>query len=190
MAAVDFKVIKSFFTPDELKVYQAYCYNRVDENKYSYEELMYHNHKNGKPTRESANIGPCWYMDSLMNSLLDVKKPIVEKACGFKLYPTYSYWRYYVFGGRLKKHIDRPSCEISISACIKKEGKWPLVIDGHSIELEEGEALLYAGCDHYHWRPSFYKGEGMAQVFFHYVNQNGPNKDHAYDQIHKRNFRG
>jgi hypothetical protein len=32
-------------------------------------------------------------------------------------------------------------------------------------------------------RPGIYKGEGIAQVFLHYVNQNGPNKDHAYDQI-------
>ena len=30
-----------------------------------------------------------------------------------------------------------------------------------------------------------YKGEGMAQVFFHYVNQNGPYKHHAYDNFLK-----
>ena len=178
MAAIEHKVIKSFFTQEELKVYQKYCYNKVDESKYSYKE------------RSMPGIGPCWYMDSLMNSLLDVKKPIVEKACGLKLYPTYSYWRYYVFGGRLNKHIDRPSCEISISACIKKEGNWPLIVEGDSIELEEGEALVYAGCDQYHWRPSFYKGEGMAQVFFHYVNQNGIYRNHAYDQIHKQETYG
>ena len=32
----------------------------------------------------------------------------------------------------------------------------------------------------------FYKGEGMAQVFLHYVNQNGIYRNHAYDQIHKQ----
>ena len=42
---------------------------------------------------------------------------------------------------------------------------------------------MYAGCDQKHWRPGIYKGEGMAQVFLHYVDQDGPNKDHAYDQI-------
>ena len=67
---------------------------------------------------------------------------------------------------------------------------WPLVIEGESIELEEGEALVYAGCDQYHWRPSFYKGEGMAQVFLHYVNQNGIYRNHAYDQIHKKEIYG
>ena len=49
---------------------------------------------------------------------------------------------------------------------------------------------MYAGCDQYHWRPSFYKGEGMAQVFFHYVNQNGIYRNHAYDQIHKQETYG
>jgi hypothetical protein len=36
-----------------------------------------------------------------------------------------------------------------------------------------------------HWRPGIYKGEGMAQVFLHYVNQNGINKKYAYDQNKK-----
>ena len=49
-------------------------------------------------------------------------------------------------------------------------------------DRDEGDALLYAGCEHRHGRPGTYKGEGMAQVFLHYVNQNGPNKDHAYDK--------
>ena len=39
------------------------------------------------------------------------------------------------------------------------------------IELEEGDAVLYTGCDQKHWRPGIYEGEGMAQVFLHYVNQ-------------------
>ena len=55
-----------------------------------------------------------------MLGLLDIKLPIVEKESNLKLFPTYAYWRYYIFGANLKQHIDRPSCEISITACIKK----------------------------------------------------------------------
>ena len=120
-----------------------------------------------------------------MTSFLDTKLPVVEKESNLKLFQTYTYWRYYVFGGKLKKHMDRPSCEISVSACIKKYDDWPIVIEGTSFKLKEGDAVLYAGCDQEHWRPGVYKGEGMAQVFFHYVNQIGPNKDHAYDQVSK-----
>ena len=85
----------------------------------------------------------------------------------------------------LKQHIDRPSCEISITACIKKYDNWPFIIEEEKIELDEGDALLYAGCEQKHGRLGMYKGEGMAQVFFHYVNQNGPYKHHAYDNISK-----
>jgi hypothetical protein len=49
-----------------------------------------------------------------MNSLLDTKLKTVEKKSNLKLFPTYAYWRYYVFGGNLEKHLDRPACEISV----------------------------------------------------------------------------
>ena len=120
-----------------------------------------------------------------MTALLDTKLPLVEKKSNLKLLPTYAYWRYYVFGAHLKKHTDRHACEISITTCIKKYDNWPIVVEGTSFELEEGDAVLYAGCDQEHERPGIYKGEGMAQVFFHYVNQNGIYKNYAYNQISK-----
>ena len=170
MVAVNYKLIKNFFSKEDLKVYQKYCYNKLDENKYTINEHIF---------------SPAWYNDPLMNSLLDVKLPVVEKESNLKLYPTYAYWRYYIFGATLKKHVDRPACEISVTACIKKYDNWPIIVEGTEFELEEGDAVLYAGCDQKHWRPGVYKGEGIAQVFLHYVNKNGPNKDHAYDLVNK-----
>jgi len=171
MATVDYKLIKNFFSKEELNVYQKYCFNKLDHNK--------------DYVIDNQSFSPAWYNDPLMNGLLDLKLPIVERESNLKLFPTYAYWRYYIFGGMLKKHSDRPACEISVTACIKKYDKWPIVVEGTSFELEEGDAVLYAGCDQKHWRPGVYKGEGMAQVFLHYVNQIGPNKDHAYDKINK-----
>ena len=86
-----------------------------------------------------------------------------------------------------QNHLDRPACEISVTACIKKYDNWPLIVGTEEIELEEGDAVIYPGCDQTHGRPGMYKGEGMAQVFLHYVDQNGPYKNHAYDQIGKTN---
>ena len=167
MTIKNYKIIKNFFTKDELTVYQKYCYNKLDENS---------NFK-----IDSQSFSPAWYNDPLMNSLLDVKKIIVEKQSKLKLFPTYAYWRYYIFGATLKQHLDRPACEISVTACIKKYDNWPLIIEKQKIELKEGDALLYAGCNHKHGRLGTYKGEGMAQVFLHYVNKDGPYKNHAYD---------
>ena len=169
MATVENKIIKNFFSKKELNILQKYCYNKIDSNK-DYEI-------------DVQCFSPAWYNDPLMTSFLDTKLSLVEEKSNLKLFPTYAYWRYYVFGAVLKKHTDRPACEISITACIKKYDNWPIVVEGTSFELEEGDAILYAGCDQEHWRPGVYKGEGMAQVFFHYVNQNGPNKNHAYDKI-------
>ena len=171
MATVDNKLIKNFFSEEELNVLQKYCYNKLDFNK--------------DYVLDEQSFSPAWYHDALMNSLLNTKLSKVEEECNLKLFPTYSYWRYYVYGGTLSKHTDRPACEISVTACIKKYDKWPIIVEEKSFELEEGDAVLYAGCEQEHWRPGVYKGEGMAQVFLHYVNQNGPNKDHAYDQINK-----
>ena len=171
MAAVNYKLIKNFFNTDELKVYQKYCYNKLDINK---------NYK-----IDVQSFSPSWYNDPLMNSLLDIKLSTVEKESNLKLFPTYAYWRYYIFGATLSKHKDRPACEISVTACIKKYDNWPITVEGTSFELEEGDAVLYAGCDQKHGRPGTYEGEGMAQVFLHYVNKNGPYENHAYDLMNK-----
>ena len=175
MATVDYKLIKNFFSKEEVEVLQKYCYNKLDLNK--------------DYTIDPQSFSPSWYNDPLMMSLLDNKLPLVEKESNLKLFPTYAYWRYYVFGATLKKHTDRPACEISVTVCIKKYDDWPIVVEGTSFELEEGDAILYAGCDQEHWRPGVYKGEGMAQVFFHYVNQNGIYKNHAYDKTKENNER-
>lgn len=171
MAAVNFKVIKNFFSKEELNILQKYCYRKLDSNK--------------DWKIDDQSFSPSWHNDPLMISLLDIKLPLVEKESGLKLFPTFTYWRYYVLNAILKKHTDRPSCEVSITACIKKYDNWPLIIEGEEIELKEGDGLLYAGCEHKHGRPGIYEGEGMAQVFFHYVNQNGPYTQHAYDNFFK-----
>jgi len=171
MAVVEFKLIKNFYSLEELNILQKYCYNRLDhDNAYVF---------------DPQSFSPAWYNDPLMMVFLDKKLPLVEKESNLKLFPTYTYWRYYVFGGTLDQHKDRESSEVSVTACIKKYDNWPLIIEGQSFELEEGDGLLYAGRDQEHGRPGIYKGEGMAQHFLHYVNQNGPHKNHAYDKIIK-----
>jgi hypothetical protein len=171
MAPVKYSLIKDFFSKQELEIIQKYCYHKLDENR--------------NYNLDIQSFSPAWYNDPLMNSILDVKLSKVEIESKLKLYPTYTYWRYYVFGATLNKHEDRPACEISVSVCVKKYDDWPIFVEGTKFELNEGDAVLYSGCEQKHWRPGIYKGKGMAQVFFHYVNQNGPYKEHAYDQIEK-----
>lgn len=116
--------------------------------------------------------------DKLLEDLL----PHFETASGLKLLPTYSYARLYAPGEELKKHTDRPACEISATVTLGFDGKvWPIFMDGHAVNMKVGDAVLYRGQEVEHWRGEYTQGEWQAQVFLHYVDANGPHKDEKYD---------
>tara|TARA_R110002020_G_scaffold475823_1_gene712575 strand:+ start:581 stop:1126 length:546 start_codon:yes stop_codon:yes gene_type:complete len=163
-----YKVIKKFFSPNEITLFKLYCRNKLMANNWT--------------TDAQCPFTPMWAKDALADSLLESKLNAVESYCGLKLFKSYAYWRYYVFGSLLRPHYDRPSCEISITACVHKTDKWPLVIDDKHYELEEGDALLYLGHEMSHSRYDYFNGDGMAQIFLHYVDQSGPFTEHKEDE--------
>jgi len=130
------------------------------------------------------------FMDGLLVDLL----PGAEEISRRKLFPTYSYFRIYHRGDALEKHTDRPSCEISLSVCLGYLGAkpWPLLVEGpkgsSSIELAPGDGLLYKGIECPHWREAL-DGESTAQVFLHYVDQNGPYAEWKYDKRDSLSFK-
>lgn len=105
----------------------------------------------------------------------------MEKETGLSLLPTYAYWRMYTYGSYLKKHKDRPSCEISVTLHLGGDKKWPIFVEGKSFLLKPGDAIIYRGCEQEHWREKFY-GDWYSQLFIHYVNANGPNKEWYRDK--------
>jgi len=125
--------------------------------------------------------------DVFMDGLLVDFLPLAETITGMKLFPTYSYFRVYKRGDVLVRHTDRPSCEISLTLCLGYEagGPWPLFLETpggvSSIELGPGDALFYRGTECVHWREPM-SGERAAQVFLHYVDQNGPYAEWKYDK--------
>lgn len=44
-------------------------------------------------------------------------------------------------------------------------------------DIDKGSGVFYRGCELVHWREKYVEGEEQAQVFFHYVNANGPYRD-------------
>ena len=127
------------------------------------------------------------FADSLMEYVLKGVQPRVEELSGLKLFPTYSFFRLYRRGSTLRHHRDRPSCEISVSISLgpQLDTPWPLWISGpqgaKAVELAPGDALLYRGVECEHWRDRF-EGEELAQVFLHYVDQDGPYSDYKFDR--------
>jgi len=114
------------------------------------------------------------YADIVMETLLEKIKPKIEKQVQFKLTPTYSYARIYKKGDMLPRHKDRSNCEVSGTLFLGGD-KWDIYLDpsgksgkkGKKVKLDQGDILLYAGCEVEHWREPF-KGENCCQVFLHY----------------------
>jgi hypothetical protein len=140
-----------------------------------------------QPGDDQVQGAVCQYGDPIMEDLLSQLQPEVERATGLALFPTYSYLRVYKHKDILRRHTDRPSCEISISLCLGYEAPrpWLISIEGpigiSQVSLCAGDALLYRGISCPHWRDRF-EGEWLVQVFLHYVDQVGPCKQWKYDK--------
>ena len=115
------------------------------------------------------------YADPVMETLLVKVLPVMKKETGLDLCPTYSYARAYKKGDELKRHKDRPSCEISTTINLGGE-PWPIFIEGTKVLLDVGDMLVYSGCELEHWREPF-DGNICGQVFLHYNHVNGPFAD-------------
>ena len=136
---------------------------------------------------------------------------ILEQVIGRKLYNTYYYDRFYFPGQELKKHTDRPACEISVTIHVSTNIKesWPIWIktpdtfedktiktasgENRFVHLEAGDGMVYKGCERPHWRDpmpgllesTLNKDESLYyhQIFFHYVLQDGIRAHHAWDMV-------
>ena len=128
------------------------------------------------------------YVDPLIEIILKNSCEQVEQLTGLKLYPTYSFARVYVKGNYLEAHIDRPSCEISVTVNVATVGMpWEFMtkLPGEepiAYTLEPGDALIYKGFDVLHWRNTPDNTEITAQFMLHYVDQNGPNAEYKFDK--------
>ena len=133
------------------------------------------------------------YSDMFMETLMMKVLPVMQERTEMTLIPTYSYTRIYKKGDILKRHKDRPSCEISTTLYLGGD-PWTIFLDptgqktvineykqihkpnapkGIPVDLEVGDMLVYRGCELEHWREPF-EGEHGAQVFLHYNNIDGP----------------
>ena len=121
----------------------------------------------------------CIYGDAIFDTLLSKVKPVIEKKLKVKLVETYSYARLYTKGNVLKKHTDRESCEFSITLNLGGS-PWPLFLENSKlntskINLKPGDALIYKGAKHNHWREPLI-GDSCGQVFLHYIIQDNTNR--------------
>lgn len=144
---------------------------------------------NGQMTYDDGQVeqGYAAYGLAVSETLLGMFTEPLSHALEVPILPSYSYTRFYLKGAELKRHKDRPSCEISVTLTIDHAGPrpWPIFIEsgaGESlaIELERGDILVYKGAERPHWRRPL-TDDWQAQVFLHFVCRDGPYATFRYD---------
>ena len=184
---VGYKIVHGAISPDLAN----FVYNYFILKRRAVEWLM-ENHSHVKDIGIKKNLYGTWrdpavpntysvYGDAVGDTLLMKLLPVMKKFTELNLSPCYSYVRLYKKGDILKKHKDRPSCEISTTLHLGGE-PWDIYLEGEAISLRVGDMLIYKGEEMEHWREKF-EGEICAQVFLHYNNSEGPlGKKNLYDK--------
>jgi hypothetical protein len=187
--------------PDALKVpvpkergQLNYFNNRMDQVSFTPEEKQV----NGSIAR---------YNIPIYRELHYLVKKEIENVLQMQLYPTYFYDRFYFVGQQLKRHSDRPACEVSVTLQISSnhpKDPWPIWFerpDGSEscVIMNDGDGAVYKGCEREHWRDPLSSKYNKKQkfwrklrklpddtyhhqIFLHYVDANGPFVHHAYDK--------
>lgn len=176
-------LVKNFVDEQTIAVVSQYFENRIRRGEW--EEVF----EKGDPTSRFA-----YYADPLIEVLLLASKEAVEDATGKELLPTYSYSRIYQAGEQLKPHVDRPSCEISVTVNVATKGEFSPIYtqygqnDPEKHVLSPGDAVVYLGCDVMHWRQPLKDGQLNVQFMLHYVDKHGPHAEYAKDKRHNYGF--
>ena len=158
------------------------------------------------PDEKQVNGSLARYNVPMYKQLHYLVRKQVEKSLGMDLLPTYFYDRFYYVGQQLKRHSDRPACEVSVTLQIStnSENPWPIWFnrpdgsDGYVV-MKNGDAAVYKGCEREHWRDPLESKYNRVQrrlrkvrkmeddtyhhqIFLHYVNSQGPFVHFANDR--------
>tara|TARA_R100000805_G_C3575689_1_gene80638 strand:- start:170 stop:808 length:639 start_codon:yes stop_codon:yes gene_type:complete len=194
MAFNKYQIIKNAISYELANFIFNYFLLKRDAVAYMYDNnIIYDNGMLGTWKDQQIPNTYSHYADHVMETLLMKVLPVMKQETGLELIPTYSYARLYKKGDILKRHKDRPSCEISTTVNLGGD-PWSIFIDGSGADtvideynqihkpnapegtevlLGVGDMLVYSGCELEHWREPF-KGNVCGQVFLHYNHVNGP----------------
>lgn len=94
----------------------------------------------------------------------------VSNWLGVPVKPSYCYTSMYIPGeGICPVHVDRPQCEYTLDLCVNQNEPWPINIAGKEYILGRGDAMLYSGTNHVHYRDKIQPDNFCDLVFFHFV---------------------
>ncbi len=130
MAFNKYQVIKGAVNYELANFIFNYFLLKRDAVEFMYKNnITYDNGMFGTWTDQQVPNTYSHYADPVMETLLMKVLPVMQQETGLQLIPTYSYARIYKHGDILRRHKDRPSCEISTTIHLGGD-KWPIFIDG------------------------------------------------------------
>ncbi len=167
MKNLKYKVLKTFLSEEELSFY-IQEFQKIPINKMA-----------------KDNYGPSIYNFPVFLEILCNKLHVISSVINEPLLPTYCYARKYQKDTILHEHIDRPSCEVSVTLHLYGDMPWTFYLKDEGkeigIDLDPGDAIYYSGTELPHWRNQ-YLGNEYAQVFLHYVRSRGKFNDYYFDR--------
>jgi hypothetical protein len=155
-------------------------------------QYMFYLKKQNKLNKDDqCPISDSVYGDVVFDRLLQELVTPLANVIGIRLIPTYTYARIYRPGEELKPHVDRNSCEISVTMTLgydKSFDLWPIYFSNNIEDnntpvianINIGDIVIYKGNMMTHWREK-YSGNWQSQAFFHYVEADGPYQNKVYD---------
>ena len=188
-----FVICKKYLSKESCGALLTYTLERINNNFMA--DFIPQYDPTGVPFGKAYDRG--W--DDVYQDILYEKIPFIEHLVDNVVYPTYQVCRAYNKGSGCLPHVDREPCEIGVSLFVGATSdvfKSDLCIknyagETHKAELQQGDALVYMGCDLEHWRnpigqqsqerPSEGVDWKMIQSFFHYVRRGGAYEKYAYD---------
>lgn len=177
-----YAVIRGFLDPTSVATVSKVIEYGVKQSLYEERTEIERNDMADNPSQYSR------YAEPIVEVILDNSTEEVSKITGKKLAPTYSYSRVYVTGDELIRHIDRPSCEYSVTVHVATIGEsWPIWMQKEGgapakVILYPGDAVVYKGCEVYHWRDPMVNSEVNVQFMLHYVDETGPYANYKWDK--------
>lgn len=112
--------------------------------------------------------------DSVSVSFNNMLIPVVESVTKNKVKSGLPLLLWYGDNSRLDIHIDRAPFEIAVSLCVDHNGDvgWPLSLIGNcgttDVALKAGEALIFYGMCHPHYRETLPPHHSITSLSFTY----------------------
>jgi hypothetical protein len=175
----NYVIIKNFIEQDFVEFIQDYFSMKINSDNYDKCKNNYENNY-------------CWYGDHLTETILQNSCESLGSIIKKQIIPTYSFTSFRMKGDISKKYEYKESHEISSILTLGTSESNSRIIyltkdkqnfnpsNSIQLSLDPGDLCMYNGHDLHYWEPKL-ENTWSLQVFFYFVDNNGPYKNFIYD---------